>query len=80
MKKFVFLKTPKIIGMMAVLFFVIASIIIFPFIVDDSFISLVYARNLAQHGELVANLGEKTFGFTNFLFTITEAGLIKIFG
>lgn len=63
----------------AVLFFFTTSIFIFTFVVDDAFISLLYARNLVRYGELVANFGERCFGFSSFLFVIIEAGLIKAF-
>lgn len=39
------------------------------FITDDAYISFVYARNLAEHGELVFNLGQYVEGYTNFLWT-----------
>ena len=31
----------------------------YDFVCDDAYISLVYARNLAEHGELVFNLGDR---------------------
>ena len=43
---------------------------------DDAFISLRYARNLADHGELAWNLGERIEGYTNFLHVMAAAGLI----
>src|SRR5262245_51500438 len=45
----------------------------FDFVTDDAFISFVYARNLARHGELVFNLGERVEGYTNFLWTLLLA-------
>ncbi|NKB29431.1 MAG: hypothetical protein GKR99_18480 [Rhodobacteraceae bacterium] len=48
------------------------------FVHDDSFISLRYARNLAEHGQLVWNLGERVEGYTNFLHVVASAGLIRI--
>jgi hypothetical protein len=45
----------------------------FNFVTDDAFISFVYARNLARHGELVFNLGERVEGYTNFLWTLLMA-------
>jgi arabinofuranosyltransferase len=41
----------------------------YDFITDDAYISFVYARNLAEHGELVFNLGQYVEGYTNFLWT-----------
>ncbi len=43
---------------------------------DDAYISLRYARHLAEAGALEWNLGERVEGYTNFLFVIMEAGLI----
>ena len=40
------------------------------FITDDAYISFVYARNLAEHGQLVFNLGDNVEGYTNFLWTL----------
>lgn len=48
------------------------------FVYDDSYISLRYARNLVEHGQLVWNLGEYVEGYTNFLFVLLSAGLIGL--
>lgn len=45
---------------------------------DDAFISFRYARNLAEGHGLVFNLGEKVEGYTNFLWTVLFAPLIKL--
>ena len=50
----------------------------YDFVCDDAYISLVYARNLAEHGELVFNLGERVEGFTNLLWTLLLAGGIRL--
>jgi hypothetical protein len=43
----------------------------FPYrLIDDAYISFRYAHNLAHHGELVFNLGERTEGVTNLLWTV----------
>lgn len=42
-------------------------------VVDDSLISLVYAKNLATGHGLVFNPGEKVEGYTNFLWTVLNA-------
>lgn len=47
--------------------------LLFNFVTDDAFISFVYSRNLAQHGQLVFNLGERVEGYTNFLWTVLIA-------
>lgn len=46
---------------------------LFDFVTDDAYISFRYARNLALHGQLVFNLGERVEGFTNFLWTVLLA-------
>ncbi len=42
----------------------------YDFITDDAYISFVYARNFAEHQELVFNLGQYVEGYTNFLWTL----------
>jgi hypothetical protein len=42
----------------------------YDFITDDAYISFVYARNVAEHGELVFNAGQYVEGYTNFLWTL----------
>ena len=57
----------------------VAHSLVFDFVTDDAYISFVYARNLAQHGQLVFNLGEKAVeGYTNFLWTLLLAALLKV--
>jgi len=64
--------------------FVIAASVLVPharlfdFVTDDAYISFRYARNLALHGQLVFNLGERVEGYTNFLWTILLALGIKL--
>ena len=48
------------------------------FVTDDAYISFVYSRNLAEHGELTFNLGQYVEGYTNFLWTVLLAGLMKL--
>jgi hypothetical protein len=50
----------------------------FNFVTDDAFISFVYSRNLAEHGQLVFNLGERVEGYTNFLWTVLLAALLRV--
>ena len=53
----------------------VAHSLVFNFVTDDAFISFVYSRNLAEHGQLVFNLGEQPVeGYTNFLWTVLLAG------
>jgi hypothetical protein len=56
----------------------IAHSLVWNFVTDDAFISFVYSRNLARHGQLVFNLGERVEGYTNFLWTVILAGLLKV--
>ena len=39
------------------------------FVTDDAYISFVYSRNFAEHGQLAFNLGSPVEGYTNFLWT-----------
>ena len=43
------------------------------FICDDAYISFRYALNLAEHGALEYNLGERVEGYTNFLWVLALA-------
>ena len=52
--------------------------LIYDFVSDDAFISFVYSRNLAEHGELTFNLGDRVEGYTNFLWTVIIGGLMKL--
>src|SRR5262249_54931824 len=56
----------------------IAHSLLFNFVTDDAFISFVYSRNLAQHGQLVFNLGERVEGYTNFLWTVLLAAAMRL--
>ena len=56
-----------LVGVAAVV--LVAHSLVYNFITDDAYISFVYARNLAEHGELVFNLGQYVEGYTNFLWT-----------
>jgi arabinofuranosyltransferase len=57
----------------------IAHSLVFNFVTDDAFISFVYSRNLAQHGQLVFNVGEHPVeGYTNFLWTVLLAAFMKV--
>ncbi len=56
----------------------VAHALVFNFLNDDAFISFRYAQNLVKHGELVFNLGERVEGYTNFLWTLLMAGILKL--
>ncbi len=47
------------------------------FTIDDAFISFRYARNLIDGLGLVFNPGERVEGYTNFLWVILMAGVMK---
>ena len=55
----------------AVLFYLLVSALIFRigFPLDDSWIHLTYARNLAEHGEWAYRLGQRSAGSTSPLWT-----------
>jgi hypothetical protein len=55
----------------------VAHSLVFNFICDDAYISFVYARNFAEHGQLVFNPGERVEGYTNFGWTIL-LGLLMV--
>lgn len=48
------------------------------FVQDDAFISFRYADHLARGFGLVWNRGERIEGFTNFLYTLTLSGLMRV--
>lgn len=49
------------------------------FVTDDAYISFVFSRNFAEHGELTFNLGDRTEGYTNFLWTFV-LGVLMVVG
>src|SRR5512147_1801176 len=59
-------------ALVAVLFYLIVSALVFRigFPLDDTWIHLTYARNLAEHGEWAFRLGERSAGSTAPLWTI----------
>lgn len=59
-------------ALIAVLFYLIVSFVIFRigFPLDDSWIHLTYARNLAEHGEWAFRLGQRSAGSTAPLWTV----------
>src|SRR6266540_1324714 len=62
-------------ALIAVLFYLISSEVIFRigFPLDDAWIHLTYARNLAEHGEWAFRLGESSAGSTAPLWTLLLA-------
>ena len=51
----------------------VAHVMTYNFVTDDAYISFVFSRNLAEHGELSFNLGQPVEGYTNFLWTVILA-------
>ncbi|HEU0032391.1 MAG TPA: hypothetical protein VFQ53_17285 [Kofleriaceae bacterium] len=49
------------------------------FVTDDAYISFVFSRNFAEHGELTFNLGQPVEGYTNFSWTLL-LGLLMVVG
>ena len=47
------------------------------FLHDDAFISLRYAQNFADAGDLSWNLGDRVEGYTNFFYVLISSGLLK---
>ncbi len=66
------------VGLAVLTLYLAASALSFwPYTVDDAFISLRYAQNLVEHGELAWNLGERVEGISNPLWTLWGAsGLV----
>ena len=56
----------------------LSHVMAYNFLNDDAYISFRYALNLAEHGELTYNLGERVEGYTNFLWTVLMAGVLFI--
>lgn len=51
----------------------------YDFVTDDAYISFVFSRNLAEHGQLVFNAGAHPVeGYTNFLWTLILGGLMAL--
>lgn len=51
----------------------VAHSLTYNFVTDDAYISFVFSRNLAEHGQLTFNLGHPVEGYTNFLWTVLLA-------
>lgn len=56
----------------------VAHSLVYDFVDDDAYISFVFSRNFAEHGQLVFNLGDRVEGYTNFLWTLTLGILMKL--
>lgn len=59
--------------------YILGVIYCYNFTIDDTYISLRYAENLANYGQLSFNPGEEpTEGYSNFLLVLIEALFIKM--
>ncbi len=52
--------------------------LLYNFVTDDAYISFVYSRNFAEHGELAFNLGDPVEGYTNFSWTVLLGLVLKL--
>jgi arabinofuranosyltransferase len=59
--------------LISIIVIAIHTIVIYPWMLDDSFISFRYAENFSLGQGLVYNLGEKVEGYTSFLWIILLA-------
>lgn len=73
------MKWPKILLVLAIIFLVFHGVYYFNFVVDDAFIAYRYAENLAAGNGLVFNVGERVEGYSNFLYIVIVAFIIKFF-
>lgn len=54
----------------------VAHSLTFNFVTDDAYISFVFSRNLAEHGELSFNLGHPVEGYTNLWTVLIALGML----
>lgn len=72
---------PARLGLAALIPLVALAGLIWPaWLSDDAFISFRYAQNLALGHGLVYNPGERVEGYTNFLWTLMAAGVLRLGG
>ena len=72
---------PARLGLAALMPLVALAGLIWPaWLSDDAFISFRYAQNLALGHGLVYNPGERVEGYTNFLWTLMAAGVLRLGG
>ena len=68
-------------GLAAMALLITMAALIWPsWLSDDAFISFRYAQNLVQGHGLVYNPGERVEGYTNFLWTIMAAAVLRLGG
>ena len=64
--------------LLPVVIFLVMVTYVFPFAIDDAYISLRYAENWANGYGPVFNPGERVEGYTNFLLVVIEMLLFKL--
>jgi arabinofuranosyltransferase len=64
--------------LLPVVIFLLMVTYVFPFAIDDAYISLRYAENWANGYGPVFNTGERVEGYTNFLLVVIEMLLFKL--
>lgn len=63
---------------LAILIFLIHTMFYVGWCMDDPFITFRYARNLAEGNGIVFNVGERVDGYSNFLYVLIFALIIKL--
>lgn len=58
----------------ALALYLLGGLFLFRFVVDDAYISFLFARRFAETGELTPAPGVYVQGFTNFLYVLISAG------
>src|ERR1043166_1004184 len=73
-------RRPAIFLLVAAIGYTVAAIALFPKLtVDDAYITVRYAENLARHGELVYNVGEQPVeGYTGVALPVLLAGFVRL--
>jgi hypothetical protein len=64
----------------AILVYLLLSFVVFDFVVDDAYITYLYARHLVEDGQLVPVRDHFVQAYTNFLFVIVTAPLYAVAG
>lgn len=64
----------------SILIYIAACIFAFSFTTDDTYITFLHSKNLAEHFEIAPSLGNKIQGYTNFSFVIVNALLYLVTG
>ncbi|MBX3157852.1 MAG: hypothetical protein KF773_17925 [Deltaproteobacteria bacterium] len=73
------LATPRALLLGAAGLVLVVHSLAYNFVTDDAYISFVFSRNFAEHGELTFNPGMPVEGYTNFLWTFV-LGILMLVG